>query len=182
MQIDLQGEGDVPKCPLLTSLLRCCHGNIRCWLAPQTPILNSEPAVKSANCKTPFLKSINTVQLKTPKLKHLFDFTKIYVAFCYIIFKIYLTVNEVDNVSAILVDGSNRQHIFLNFSKSTLVLGMKLYSYFTVDIIITKFVKLSAGRLILILGQIRKRAIKMDFPHFYVKTEPVDSPVKCLKK
>ena len=169
MQIDLQGEGDVPKRPLLTSLLQCCHGNIRCWLAPQTPILNSEPAVKSANCKTPFLKSINTVQLKTPKLKHLFDFTKIYVAFCYVIFKIYLTVNEVDNVSAILVDGSNRQHIFLNFSKSTLVLEMKLYSYFTVDITITKSVKLSAGPTYFNPRANKEKGYKNGFPAFLHK-------------
>ena len=54
------GGGGVPKRPSLTFLLHCCHGNIRCLLAPQTPIWNSEPAVKSAKCKTPFLKSINT--------------------------------------------------------------------------------------------------------------------------
>ena len=58
-------RGDVPKLPLLTSLLHCYHGNISCLLAPQNPILNSEPTVKSAKCKTPFLKSINTLQLKT---------------------------------------------------------------------------------------------------------------------
>ena len=58
-------RGDVPKRPLLTSFLHCYHGNISCLLAPQNPILNSEPAVKSAKCKTPFLKSINTLQLKT---------------------------------------------------------------------------------------------------------------------
>ena len=50
-----------------------CHGNIRCLLAPQTPILNSEPAVKSAKCKTPFLKSINTLV----KTLILFDFTHV---------------------------------------------------------------------------------------------------------
>ena len=50
-----------------------------------------------------------------------------------------------DIVSAILFDGYNRQHIVLNFSKSRSVLEMKLYSYFTVDIVITKSVKISVG-------------------------------------
>ena len=49
-QIDLQGV--VPKRHFLKSLLHSCHGNIRCLLAPQTLILNSEAAVKSAKYKT----------------------------------------------------------------------------------------------------------------------------------
>ena len=57
-------RGDVSNRPLLQSSLHCYHGNISCLLAPQNPILNSKAAVKTAKRKTPFLKSINTLQLK----------------------------------------------------------------------------------------------------------------------
>ena len=62
---------------VLVSLL-----HIRYLLAPQNQILSSEAAVKSAKYKTPHynLKLI-------PKSKHLFDFSKIYVAFGFIIYK-----------------------------------------------------------------------------------------------
>ena len=85
-----------------------------------------------------------------------------------------------DIVSAILVDGYNRQHILLNFSESTSVLEMKLYSYFKVDIVITKSVKISVGPPFIVPWENEKKGYKMDFPHFDMITEPVDSPVKRL--
>ena len=64
------GGGVVPKLPLLTFLLYCCY---------ETLILNTEASVKSAKCTTPFFKSIDTLQLKTHKVKILilFHFTKV---------------------------------------------------------------------------------------------------------
>ena len=53
---------------------------------------------------------------------------------------------------------------------------MKLYSYFTVDIVITKSVKISAGPPFFIPWE-NKKGIKLDFPHFDIITKPVDSPV-----
>ena len=69
----------------------------------------------------------------------------------------------------------------LNFSKSTSVLEMKLYSYFTVDIVITKSVKISAGPPFIVPWENEKKGYKMDFPHFDIITEPVDSSVERLK-
>ena len=52
---------------------------------------------------------------------------------------------------------------------------MKLYSYFTVDIVITKSVKISAGPPFIVPWENEKKGNKMDFPHFniHVITEPV---------
>ena len=61
MQIDLQGE--CSKTTFINVLVMVAMVT-SCLLAPQTPILNSEPTVKSAKCKTPFLKSIDTLRLK----------------------------------------------------------------------------------------------------------------------
>ena len=128
--------------------------------------------MKSAKCKTPFLHSINTLQGKTyTKVKTFIRLYKHLCDFWFQHFKINLTVIEVDIVSAILVDGYNRQHILLNFSKSTSVL----------DIVITKSVKISAGPPFIIPWENEKKGYKMDFPHFDIITEPVDSPVERLK-
>ena len=51
---------------------------------------------------------------------------------------------------------------------------MKLYSYFTVDIAITKSVKISAGPPFIVPWENEKKGYKMDFPHFDIITEPVD--------
>ena len=56
---------------------------------------------------------------------------------------------------------------------------MKLYSYFTVDIVITKSVKISVGLPFIVPWENEKKGYKMDFPHFDIITEPVDSPVEC---
>ena len=62
--------------------------HIRYLLAPQTPILSSEAAVKSAKCKTPFLQSVNTPQLKTyTKVKKFIRLFKNVCGFDFIIYK-----------------------------------------------------------------------------------------------
>ena len=58
---------------------------------------------------------------------------------------------------------------------------MKLYSYFTVDIVITKSVKISARPPFIVPWENEKKGNKMDFPHFDIITEPVDSSVERLK-
>ena len=58
---------------------------------------------------------------------------------------------------------------------------MKLYSYFTVDIVITKSVKISAGPSFIVPWENEKNGYKMDFSHFDIITEPVGSPVENLK-
>ena len=59
---------------------------------------------------------------------------------------------------------------------------MKLYSYFTVDIVITKSVKISAGPPFIVPWENEKKGYKMDFPDFDIITEPVDSSVERLEK
>ena len=58
---------------------------------------------------------------------------------------------------------------------------MKLYIYVTVDIVITKSVNISAGPPFFIPWENEKKGYKMDFPHFDIITELVDSPVERLK-
>ena len=52
---------------------------------------------------------------------------------------------------------------------------MKLYSDFTVDIVITKSVKISEVPPFIVPWENEKKGYKMDFPHFDIITEPVDS-------
>ena len=70
----------------LDNLVSLLH--IRYLLAPQTPILSSDTAVKSAKCKTPFLQSVNTLQLKTyTKVKTFIRLFKNISGFGFIIYK-----------------------------------------------------------------------------------------------
>ena len=58
---------------------------------------------------------------------------------------------------------------------------MKLYGYFIVDIEISKYVKISAGRAFSNLSANKEKGYIKDFPQFDIITEPADSPVKRLK-